>query len=111
MDGGSAGGYTTLCCLIFSEVFSAGVCFCGVSDLQLIKKATHKFESRYLDKLISPSLKEQENAYSNRAPIKHLDKLQKPVAFMHSALDQVLLSPASVPLLSIEKSGIISPVN
>jgi dipeptidyl aminopeptidase/acylaminoacyl peptidase len=54
IDGGSAGGYTTLCALAFKTVFKAGASHYGVSDLSALAEDTHKFESRYLDNLIGP---------------------------------------------------------
>ena len=47
--GGSAGGYTTLCALAFHNVFCAGASLYGVSDPVALGRATHKFESDYLD--------------------------------------------------------------
>ena len=52
--GGSAGGYTTLCALTFRNLFSAGASYYGVSDLEVLDKETHKFESQYNVKLIGP---------------------------------------------------------
>lgn len=47
IEGGSAGGFTTLASLAFRDVFNAGVCKYGISDITLLAKETHKFESRY----------------------------------------------------------------
>jgi len=44
--GASAGGYTTLCALTFRDTFKAGADYYGVSDLEAMRKETHKFESR-----------------------------------------------------------------
>jgi dipeptidyl aminopeptidase/acylaminoacyl peptidase len=52
--GGSAGGYTVLCALTFHDAFSAGASHFGVADLEALVRDTHKFESRYLDRLIGP---------------------------------------------------------
>ena len=52
--GGSAGGFTTLAALTSSDVFKAGASLYGVADLKLLASDTHKFESRYLDRLIGP---------------------------------------------------------
>jgi dipeptidyl aminopeptidase/acylaminoacyl peptidase len=54
ITGGSAGGYTTLCALTFHDLFRAGASHYGVSDLTALAKDTHKFESRYLDRLVGP---------------------------------------------------------
>ena len=53
IDGGSAGGYTTLACLTFTDVFTAGCSLYGVASLEALAGDTHKFESRYLDYLVS----------------------------------------------------------
>lgn len=52
IDGGSAGGYTTLSALAFKSVFTAGCSLYGVADLGVLASDTHKFESRYLDGLV-----------------------------------------------------------
>src|SRR5262249_32031121 len=49
--GGSAGGYTTLCALVFHDDFAAGASYYGVADCEALATDTHKFESRYLDGL------------------------------------------------------------
>src|SRR5205085_10058995 len=54
IDGGSAGGYTTLAALTFRDLFKAGASHYGVSDLAALVRDTHKFEARYLDRLIGP---------------------------------------------------------
>lgn len=51
IEGGSAGGYTTLACLTDLDVFSAGISLFGVADLKLLADDTHKFESQYLFKV------------------------------------------------------------
>ena len=52
--GGSAGGYTTLCALVFHDAFAAGASYFGVGDLEALARDTHKFESRYTDRLVAP---------------------------------------------------------
>ena len=52
--GGSAGGYTTLAALTFTDAFKAGASAYGVGDLEALARDTHKFESRYLDRLVGP---------------------------------------------------------
>src|SRR5436853_1234016 len=53
----SAGGYTTLSALTFTNVFHAGASYFGISDLETMTSDTHKFESRYLDGLVGPDRK------------------------------------------------------
>ena len=52
--GGSAGGYTTLAALAFHDTFKAGASYYGISDLEVLARDTHKFESRYLDRSSGP---------------------------------------------------------
>jgi dipeptidyl aminopeptidase/acylaminoacyl peptidase len=87
--GGSAGGFTTLAALTSCSLFKAGASYYGVADLMLLAKDTHKFESRYLDKLIGP-LPEAEALYHERSPIHHVDRLACPVIFFQGEDDKTV---------------------
>jgi dipeptidyl aminopeptidase/acylaminoacyl peptidase len=87
--GGSAGGYTTLCALTFHDVFKAGASHYGISDLEALAKDTHKFESRYLDRLIGP-YPERRNLYSERSPIHFTDRLNCPMILFQGLDDKVV---------------------
>ncbi|NDJ17541.1 prolyl oligopeptidase family serine peptidase [Myxacorys almedinensis] len=87
--GGSAGGYTTLCALTFRDTFKAGASYYGVSDLKALAEDTHKFESRYLDKLIGEYPAEKE-LYDQRSPINALDQLSCPVIFFQGDEDKIV---------------------
>ncbi len=89
ITGGSAGGYTTLCALTFTDTFAAGASHFGVSDLEELAKETHKFESRYLDRLIGP-YPERADLYRERSPIHHTHKLSCPVIFFQGLEDEVV---------------------
>ncbi len=89
IDGGSAGGYTTLAALTFHNVFKAGASYYGVSDLETLAQDTHKFESRYLDSLIGP-YPERRDLYQARSPIHHLDGLNCPVIFFQGLEDAIV---------------------
>lgn len=89
IDGGSAGGYTTLAALTFRRVFKAGASFYGVSDLAALAQDTHKFESRYLDGLIGP-YPEAEALYKERSPIYATDRLSCPVIFFQGDEDKIV---------------------
>jgi dipeptidyl aminopeptidase/acylaminoacyl peptidase len=88
--GGSAGGYTTLCALTFRDRFRAGASYYGVSDLEALAKETHKFESRYLDRLIGP-YPERRHLYIERSPIHFTDRLSCPVILFQGLEDKVVL--------------------
>jgi dipeptidyl aminopeptidase/acylaminoacyl peptidase len=87
--GGSAGGYTTLCALTFRDVFKAGASYYGVSDLEALLRDTHKFESRYFDRLIGP-YPERQDIYYERSPIHFTDKLSCPIIFFQGLEDKVV---------------------
>ena len=89
IDGGSAGGYTTLAALTFKEVFKAGASYYGVSNLEALAKETHKFESRYLDGLVGP-YPERQDLYQERAPINHTDQLSCPLIFFQGLDDKIV---------------------
>jgi dipeptidyl aminopeptidase/acylaminoacyl peptidase len=87
--GGSAGGYTTLAALAFRDVFGAGITLFGVGDLETMARDTHKFESRYLDRLVGPS-PEAAELYRERSPIHFLDRISCPVLVMQGLDDKIV---------------------
>ena len=89
IDGGSAGGYTTLAALTFHDVFKAGASYYGVSDLEALAKETHKFESRYLDSLVGP-YPERKDLYVERSPINHTHLLSCPLLLLQGLEDEIV---------------------
>ncbi|CAJ1461033.1 unnamed protein product [Effrenium voratum] len=89
IDGGSAGGYTTLGALAFRDVFTAGCSLYGVADLATLAGDTHKFESRYLDGLVGP-YPEAKDIYAERAPINHTDRLSCPILLLQGDEDKIV---------------------
>jgi dipeptidyl aminopeptidase/acylaminoacyl peptidase len=87
--GGSAGGYTTLCALVFHDDFAAGASYYGVADCEGLATDTHKFESRYLDGLIGP-YPEARATYYERSPIHFADRLSCPVILFQGLEDRVV---------------------
>jgi dipeptidyl aminopeptidase/acylaminoacyl peptidase len=87
--GGSAGGYTTLSALAFSEVFAAGASHYGVGDLEALARDTHKFESRYLDLLVGP-YPEAVERYRDRSPIHSVGRISCPVLVLQGEDDRVV---------------------
>ena len=89
ITGGSAGGYTTLCALTFHDIFTGGSSYYGVSDLEALVHDTHKFESRYLDRLIGPYPMTKER-YRQRSPIHFVDQLSCPIILFQGLEDKVV---------------------
>lgn len=95
ITGGSAGGFTALTCLTHADPalrarFRAGGSHYGVSDLEALARDTHKFESRYLDWLIGPRSGAGQQAYIDRSPVHHADRLSAPIAFFQGAEDRIV---------------------
>jgi dipeptidyl aminopeptidase/acylaminoacyl peptidase len=88
--GGSAGGYTTLAALARDDTpFAAGADHFGVADLEALATDTHKFESRYLDRLVGP-YPEARDVYVERSPIHHVDRFTRPLIVLQGSEDQVV---------------------
>ena len=87
--GGSAGGYTTLAALAFTDVFNAGASYYGLSELETFVYDTHKFESRYLESLIGPYPKSKD-LYYRRSPINYVDNLSCPLILFQGLEDKVV---------------------
>jgi dipeptidyl aminopeptidase/acylaminoacyl peptidase len=87
--GSSAGGFTTLSALAFHDCFTCGASLYGIGDLQTLAEDTHKFEARYLDRLVGP-WPEARELYMARSPLHHLDGLQSPLILLQGAEDKVV---------------------
>ena len=89
IEGGSAGGFTVLGALCFTEVFRAGASRYGVTDPSALASETHRFEARYLDDLIGP-WPETRATYEARSPLAHADQIRCPVIFFQGLDDKVV---------------------
>ena len=87
--GQSAGGYTTLAALTFHDLFAAGTSQYGVGDLTALARDTHKFESRYLDRLLGP-LPDSAALYQERSPLNNAERLSCPVLFLQGLDDKIV---------------------
>ncbi len=104
--GGSAGGYATLCALTFHDAFAAGASYFGVADAEALATDTHKFESRYLDRLIGP-YPEQAALYRERSPIHHARRLSSPVILFQGLEDKVVPpNQAETMAAALERNGV-----
>ena len=104
--GGSAGGYATLCCLVFHDEFATGASYYGVADAETLASDTHKFESRYLDSLIGP-FPERADLYHERSPIHFVKQLQVPVILFQGLEDEIVPpSQAETMVAALQAGGI-----
>ncbi len=97
IKGSSAGGYSVLAALTLHDVFDGGVSLYGIANLHSLATDTHKFESHYLDGLIGPYPEEQQE-YTDRSPINHIDKLSCPI-FIAQGLDDKVVPPSQAELI------------
>lgn len=105
--GGSAGGYTTMCALTFTDAFAAGTSYFGISDLVPFATGdTHKFELRYPHTLVGP-WPQAADVYRARSPINHTDRLATPMLLLQGAEDKVVPpSQSEVMVSALEAKGI-----
>ncbi len=104
--GGSAGGYTTLAVLTFRDAFAAGASYFGVSDIELLAKETHKFESRYMDSMVGP-YPEAKDVYVERSPLHFTERLSCPVIFFQGLDDKIVLpNQAELMVEALRRKGV-----
>jgi dipeptidyl aminopeptidase/acylaminoacyl peptidase len=98
ITGGSAGGYTTICALTFTDAFAAGTSYFGLADLEQFGNGdTHKFELRYEHTLVGP-YPERADLYRERSPIHYVDRISTPMLVLQGADDEVV-PPAQAELI------------
>jgi dipeptidyl aminopeptidase/acylaminoacyl peptidase len=106
--GSSAGGYTVLAALTFSNTFKAGASLYGIGDLEALARDTHKFEAHYLDSLVGEYPAEQAT-YRARSPIHHIDQLNCPVIFLQGLQDKVVPpAQAEAMVTALQQKGIMA---
>ena len=90
ITGGSAGGYTTICALTFTDEFAAGSSYFGIADLEQFGGGdTHKFELEYEHTLVGP-YPEAVELYRARSPIHFVDEIRTPMLVLQGADDKVV---------------------
>jgi dipeptidyl aminopeptidase/acylaminoacyl peptidase len=98
ITGGSAGGYTTICALTFTDAFAAGTTYFGIADLEQFGGGeTHKFELKYEHTLVGP-YPERADLYRARSPIHFVDQISTPMLVLQGADDKVV-PPAQAELI------------
>jgi dipeptidyl aminopeptidase/acylaminoacyl peptidase len=105
--GGSAGGYTVICALTFTDEFAAGASYFGIADLEPFAKGdTHKFESKYEHTLVGP-YPESAELYRERSPIHFADRITTPMLVLTGEDDMVVpMSQAELIVSALEENGI-----
>ncbi|MGC8626484.1 MAG: S9 family peptidase [Acidimicrobiales bacterium] len=108
--GSSASGLTVFSALAHYPVFAAGTVLYGVADLELLAASTHKFESRYIERLVPKA------QYGARSPLQFAGSIRVPVLLLHGLDDRVVppgqsramasaLRSEGVPVVLIEVEG------
>ena len=87
--GVSAGGFTVLGALEACDLFTAATSVCGVADLGLLARTTHKFESRYVLGLTGAT-SVQDPVLAERSPINHVDRIHAPLLLIQGSEDPVV---------------------
>ncbi|QUC17411.1 uncharacterized protein UV8b_01652 [Ustilaginoidea virens] len=98
VTGASAGGYTALQCLSrHAGSFAAGVCVCGISDLESLGRATHKLESHYTELLVlgdgagaGAGADEKRRIYRDRSAVHRAGAVTAPLLLLHGQADTVV---------------------
>jgi dipeptidyl aminopeptidase/acylaminoacyl peptidase len=111
IEGGSAGGFTALAALCFTDEFRAGASRYGVADLSALAVDTHRFEARYLDGLVGP-WPAAAVTYAARSPLQHADQIRCPVIFFQG-LEDVVVPPEQTDRMAeaLERNGVAVEVH
>lgn len=84
--GRSAGGWTTLCAVVCTDMFAAGTSIFGVTDVRRLAAITHDFESRYVAKLVGDAVL----AEDDRSPLHRAAASKCPVLLLQGAEDPIV---------------------
>lgn len=99
VEGVSAGGYVVLCSLVFDPTaFAAGVSFFGISDMGVLARDMHKFESRYIERMIGVC-PEHPDRRRERSPVHFADRLARPLLLLQG-LDDAIVPPSQAAIMA-----------
>jgi dipeptidyl aminopeptidase/acylaminoacyl peptidase len=106
ITGGSAGGYTTICALTFTDAFAAGATYFGIADIEPSPGHTHKFELKYDHTLIGP-YPEAAELFRARSPINFVDRMRTPMLVLQGTDDEVVPpSQAEMIVAALRERGV-----
>jgi len=91
------GGFTVLNALRDGSAFHTGASHYGVSDLAALARDTHKFEARYLDRLVGP-WPAAAGIYAERSPITYIEELNRPLLVLQG-LEDAVVPPAQAEVI------------
>jgi dipeptidyl aminopeptidase/acylaminoacyl peptidase len=90
LDGGSAGGFTVLLvCAHHPGLVRAAVARYAVADLFHLAETTHRYESRYLDRIVGP-LPEAADRYRECSPVNLVERIGVPLLVLQGDADEVV---------------------
>jgi dipeptidyl aminopeptidase/acylaminoacyl peptidase len=90
VSGGSAGAMTVLLlCAHHPDLVNAGISMYGVTDLVALAETTHRFESRYTDRLVGV-LPREADRYRERSPVTHAASIRVPLLVLQGDADRVV---------------------
>jgi dipeptidyl aminopeptidase/acylaminoacyl peptidase len=85
--GGAAGGVTVRAARTpLDQPVAAGADHFGIADLAVLAADTHKFESRYMDRLVGTD----PDVIRDRSPLHHVDRLDRPLVVLQGSEDAVV---------------------
>jgi len=84
--GGSAGGYTTLGAVAWTDTFAAGASYFGVADVGALFETTHKFEARYDETLIG----NDPAVWRERSPLYSADRITAALLILQGLEDAIV---------------------
>jgi dipeptidyl aminopeptidase/acylaminoacyl peptidase len=73
---------------VYPDAFAVGASLYGISDLQKLDQYTHKFESKYCDKLLGGSYESIPDVWKARSPLYNAEKIKSPLLVSASAGEQ-----------------------
>ena len=93
--GSSASGFTSLGCLISTDIFNIAACKYPVIDLKSMANSTHRFEEFYLDYLIG-NIESHSEEFMQRSPSENTNRINVPLILFHGLKDKVIRSDQSI---------------
>ena len=85
--------------LATSDIFAAGSCHYGISDLGLLLEHTHKFESGYLNRLLGLTPENADTILAQRSPLNLIDNISSPI-ILFQGLDDKVVPPEQSQLIA-----------